>query len=221
MSSIYDEPIEWLSCKTELLRLFTEDEIKKALVDTGTTVRDLTYEEEFETVPPYQKPSVMVKDWHTGTVRRTMNYKGKEWETHEEARIQTWRVTAQYQSLSHGKIIHRLLSNRFKWFTEFTWNIYGFDYQKLENYEIYMKTTKAEGDTDNVGASLYVPLKALVDGDVEAIKKRHGDYMKWYYSDLGITGKEKREREKKYLAKALQPLQSPEAQKLFEYLKTN
>lgn len=74
--------------------------------------------------------------------------------------------------------IFKCLELMFPWFSSFRWDIYHLD---SENSDIYLKVDKKE--------SVYVPVKAIINKDINAIIKHHIDYFTEYYCWPGGWGK--------------------------------
>lgn len=220
------KPIEWLSCKEGLLKLgFSVKEIETAIKKSGLKVEDLTEIKDFQdqrTAEIY-KPHEIVKGWHTSSyirVYENVKIDGQyiQMEGYKTGQVIGVRVKNQYQGLKHEKVIRNLLEKRFKWFKNFKWEIYSFEYQDPENYEIYLKTGKN---------SLYVPLKALLKKDIKAIEDRNISYLTGYHKlgsyelnkNKGETLGQFKERKNKERKKALRVLNTPTTKRFFEILK--
>lgn len=80
------------------------------------------------------------------------------------------------------------------------WSLY--EMYNVDSYDIYLTT-------DN--GSLYVPIKALLNGDIDAIKNRLITYSKSYY-----VKKEDEDKREKMVA----PIHSDQAKRLFELINT-
>lgn len=87
----------------------------------------------------------------------------------ERVRCRVYRVKNQYQCTRHGAVILDLLYEMYPELKQFEFSAYEFnEYKGSLPYEIYPKN------------HIYTPLRALMSGDVEAIKKRNLDYAKSY-----------------------------------------
>jgi len=195
---------DWLP--EEWFDLFTKEETERAIKETGTTVDDLTDVEDL-TCTPYGDKKEQVEGWHWATVKDVKVIKGVAYEAWVRKQVQSWRLPARYQGLKHEKIIRRILKNRFIWFDTFKWEIY--ELSNAENYEIYMHTEYG---------TLYVPVKALLEGKPELIEERMKSYHKSYYNAAGYklnhkegeSFEEYKKRRKEEYKKALRPLESKE-----------
>lgn len=175
---------DWFNGTEHLIKMgFTFEEIEQAIFESGTTLKDLTEEKAFEgNLPTYHKRMSIIAESKPAYFTRYATVKGHTYERRERV-AGAWaiRVAAQYQSLKHEKVIRRLFENKFDWFDKFSWSIYDCS---RDEYEIYMNVTGKEGKlfADNSGKSLYVPVKALVEGDWTIIEERMTSYWKWYYN---------------------------------------
>ena len=86
----------------------------------------------------------------------------------ERAMCDVYRVRNRYQHLRHGKVVENLLYGTFPELREFKFSIYGYQYGPVDQYEIYPEN------------HIYTPLKALLEGNIEAIKERNLSYGKSY-----------------------------------------
>lgn len=239
--------IDYLTCRTQLNELGISDaEINKALDDLGMAKEDLC---DTHAVKSCRECYHKIKEFVNSGVGTFTAYKDG-YEKKYNANADFYLVPARYQGLRHGKIIHKILSNRYEWFELFTvdknykesetgewfdsigrlstkdlpekylnmtvkqvialsekknivrkksaWNLY--EMYEAKRYEIYLTTELG---------SLYVPLKALLDGDVDAIKNRQVNYAKTY-----TDSKEK-------ISKMIAPLDSKEAAILFNFMKSS
>ena len=79
-----------------------------------------------------------------------------------------------------GKLVKRCLELKYPWLTKFNISDYSITYfnstREYGNHLIYLYT-KQNGKSH----SIYMPLEALINGDIEAIKKCHTDYFTSYY----------------------------------------
>lgn len=112
--------IEWFNGTPELLKLgFTENEIQKAILDSGNDINSLTEIKGFQSFPSYFKRAEISQEsgykYFVEEYDRTGQYSRNVWKTGIGV-----RVPAQYQGLKHGDILFSLLSNKFEWFTSFS-----------------------------------------------------------------------------------------------------
>lgn len=111
--------------------------------------------------------------------------------------VQKCNIYRTYHTFQHtidGKVVETLLYQKYPELKEFEFTAYSMKYQNLDDYEIYPKM------------HIYVPFKALMNGDIEAIKDRNRKYAKSYNNGI-YTPKETEKR-----------LNSPEAQHLFDVI---
>lgn len=112
--------LEWFTGTKVLLNLgFTEEEIIKAITDSGNDMMSLTDSKGFKQIPQWVKTyQIMKESGHryyyeeydrSGQYKRTVTAIGME-----------LRVIAQYQGLKHGGILFALFSNKWDWFKSFT-----------------------------------------------------------------------------------------------------
>ena len=77
-----------------------------------------------------------------------------------------------------SKYLFKCLELMFPWFSSFKWDIYHLN---SENDDIYLKVDEKE--------SVYVPVKAIINKDINAIVRRHVEYFTGYYRWPGGWGK--------------------------------
>jgi len=99
-----------------------------------------------------------------------------EWEMTKQVPVHKWLVPNQYQHLEHKKIIAPAMHAIFPWLADFKLNIYNMDFRDNHDDEFYVQLSLAHKGH----SSLYVPYKAVLTGDVDAIIKRNSEYLKWY-----------------------------------------
>jgi hypothetical protein len=189
---------DWLTCKKEMNAVgITDDEINEAMLDLKMDIDTITDKEGYEFEPRWKGIFEIVKenyhyDRYDYKIIGGVEYEGK---------IPTVgflvRIPGKYQGLKHGKIVHRILEKRHKWFNLFKWSIYEW-YGGGNFHEIYM-------DTEN--GSLYVPIEAILKNQYALVESRMQDYFKAYRNN-------DREKVKKDIA----PLESSEAKLLRGYL---
>lgn len=80
-----------------------------------------------------------------------------------------YRVKNPYQHLHQAKVVEKLLYDTFPELKEFQFSIYGCQYNDRNAfYEIYPKN------------NIYTPFRALLEGNIDAIKNRNREYAKAY-----------------------------------------
>ena len=88
-------------------------------------------------------------------------------------------TTNKYDRWS-GKLLKRCLELKYPWLTEFNISDYSITYfnstRGYGNHFVYLHVKQNEKSR-----SIYMPLDALINGDIEAIKKCHTDYFTSYY----------------------------------------
>jgi hypothetical protein len=263
------EAIDYLKCKKSLNNLgITDEEISRALNELGYNKENLCDTIALqENRQPYQKPFEFIRKG-TSTFKEYTEVKGKEYIRDYTAPANFYRVSAQYQGLKHGTIIHKILSNRYNWFDSFYKNK---SYQESETAEYfdtigrlavkklpekYLNMTVAEllSLKDGVKISkkesawslyemhnedyeiylgtelgnLYVPIKAILNSNIELIKNRMTTYAMSYHDPKNLSGfalnhrgrtKEEYAADKqKDYENMIAPLNSKEAKLLFDFI---
>lgn len=92
-----------------------------------------------------------------------------------------YRVSYRYQSVTLGKIYKEALIREFPYLKDYKFEAYTPSYSSDFN-EIYIKLTYKDENGEDVTASLYTPVKALVEKNAMLIYKRHWDYNGNYYA---------------------------------------
>jgi hypothetical protein len=111
----------------------------------------------------------------TRTHYRFINSQG--WEKYADVPVERYTVPNQYQHNYQAQhIVKPAMLAMYPWLSEFKLSIYSIDFYKSGVDEFYVKLS----ETYSGHKSLYVPYKAFMEGDVEAIIKRNEDYLKWY-----------------------------------------
>lgn len=218
---------KWLNCEKDLLKIFSVEELEKALKESRLTEEDLTDVKDCEN-GCYYKPNKLIKPIHTSntiTVYKTVRVDGQfvSMEGYKSGSVETYRIPARYQGLKHERLIRKLLENKFEWFNKFKWEIY--ELSGLEHYEIYLKTSEKH-KSFKTKLSLYVPLVALIKKDIEAIKKRNVGYWGFYTNSSynlnkknGETLKKFQERKERENKEYLEVFNTKETIELFGLLK--
>ena len=86
-----------------------------------------------------------------------------------------------------GKLLKKCLDLKYPWLEKFKISEYSVhSYQDLDEHFVFLPIPDTEGKKDR---SVYIPLKALIEADVEAIKKCHTDYFTDHYRWPGGWGK--------------------------------
>ena len=86
-----------------------------------------------------------------------------------------------------GKLLKKCLDLKYPWLEKFKISEYSVhSYQDLDEHLVFLPIPDTEGKKER---SVYIPLKALIEADVEAIKKCHIDYFTDYYKWPGGWGK--------------------------------
>lgn len=132
----------------------------------------------------------------------------EEWkgEWHREYYANAYRVwvPSPYQH-NYGKYVKKCLELTFPWFAKFNWNVYSLD---KNNDWIYLDVDPQ--NKNKVHHSIYVPVSALFEKDINKIIETHTKYFKSYYGND--------ESRKEYLEEALSLLNSAEFKNLCKYL---
>ena len=112
--------------------------------------------------------------------------KGDGWERTVDKLCVGIICNTQYDFWS-GKLLKKCLDLKYPWLEKFKISEYSVhSYQDLDEHLIFLPIPDSEGKK---GRSVYIPLKALIEADVEAIKKCHTDYFTDYYKWPGGWGK--------------------------------
>ena len=86
-----------------------------------------------------------------------------------------------------GKLLKKCLDLKYPWLSKFGISDYSvYSYQDMDEHLVYLPIPDTEGKKST---SIYIPLKALIEADVEAIEKCHTDYFTDYYKWPGGWGK--------------------------------
>lgn len=118
---------------------------------------------------------------------------GRAYADYSNKKCAIYRTYHSFQQTIDGTIVLTLLYQKYPELQEFKFNAYAIDY-KTESYEIYSKN------------HVYIPFKALMEGDIDAIKTRNQTYAK-SYNNGDYTPNETEKR-----------LNSPETQHLFDVI---
>lgn len=182
---------KFLTCFEFLNQWFSEDEIIAATC-RNADMDDLTEEYNLPVGMkcPYQKSEFL------GTKQVTVreyDKRGREYLFGTKDMRDVYLIPNNAQgSLCHGKIILDLLYGRYPQLREFNFKAFGVDTRE-EFYEIYPEN------------NIYTPFRALMEKNIEAIKKRNIEYAQ--FDDFTLEKVEER-------------LASKEAEKYFDVIRT-
>lgn len=143
---------------------FDEREIVLACADSGLTERDLCSETNVE---PGAKCHYSEAEYLRTSFESVPQYDkcGRELAERKREKRDVYRVVNQYQHVRHGKVIQKLLYDRYPELEKFEFRFYGMD---STSYEIYPKN------------GIYVNFAAMMSGNVDAILFRNEEYCKGY-----------------------------------------
>lgn len=114
-------------------------------------------------------------------------FKGDGWERSVNKLCISIICSTQYDFWS-GKLLKKCLDLKYPWLEKFKISEYSaHSYQDLDEHLVFLPIPDTEGKKER---SVYIPLKALIEADVEAIKKYHADYFTNYYKWPGGWGKD-------------------------------
>lgn len=110
-----------------------------------------------------------------GTYHTFHNSEG--WEKSVFVTVDRYKVPHQHQyNYQAQHIVKPAMLALYPWLADFTLNIYSIHCHESGSNEFYVKLSREySGHT-----CLYVPYKAFMQGNVEAIIKRNEEYLKWY-----------------------------------------
>ena len=96
-------------------------------------------------------------------------------------------ICASPYDLWSGKLLKKCLDLKYPWLSKFCISDYSVhSYLDMNEHLVYLYIPDTE---EKKPRSVYIPLKALIERDVEAIKKYHTDYFTDYYKWPGGWGK--------------------------------
>lgn len=99
------------------------------------------------------------------------------WEKSVLVPVERYKVRNQYQhSYQAEHIVKPAMLTLYPWLADFKLSIYSIDFYEGRKEEFYVKLSREYSRH----TCLYVPYKAFMDGDVEAIIKRNEEYLKRY-----------------------------------------
>lgn len=135
---------------------------------------------------PYHKVYISLGKKHTHY--RFVNNQG--WEKSVATPVTSWQVPAQYQHTHQARHIVRPALHKLRpWLHAFRLHIYPMEFYQNRDQDFYVKlgANYWKGGFD----CLYVPIKAFLAGDVDAIIKRNETYFKDYTKDETVWGRMK------------------------------
>lgn len=110
------------------------------------------------------------------SVRYHSMHKGHQWERTEQEMCNAYLVPHHYQGLYHGEMIRAILTERFPWLEGYKTDIYELHFYDRASDCFYVRlSTSHQGH-----ASLYVPYKAFLALDADAIIQRTVGYLRSY-----------------------------------------
>lgn len=99
-----------------------------------------------------------------------------QWETTQRVNCNIYLTPYESQGLVHEKIIAPILKDRFPWLSDFKFHIYEMRGDDRNPDEFYITLSESKEGHQ----SLYVPYKALLSGNADAIIERNRTYMESY-----------------------------------------
>ena len=154
-----------------LKQFWSDDEILNACAACNITLDQICEE--------FKRPDYFGKDPNLEYIRtstesiKEYDKHGREYADPVRRLCHVYRVPYQYQGLTHGKVFLYLLYQKYPQLKKFNFEAYEFF---DDRYEIYPKT-----------CHIYVPFKALMDKDINAVKDRNLNYAKSYnYGDYTL-----------------------------------
>lgn len=131
----------------------------------------------------------------TPTLEKMEEWRG-EWHREYYSKAYRFWVPIPYTH-NFGKYVRKCLELTIPWFNKFTWNVFSID-----SYNDWIYLVCNPTDDIKVHTSVYVPVSALLNKDLDKIIQTHTNYFKSYYG--------KSEEYKEYLKQALSLLESDE-----------
>ena len=114
-------------------------------------------------------------------------YKSNGWERTVDKLCVGIICSSSYDFWS-GKLLKKCLELKYPWLSKFDISSYSVhSYQDMDKHLVFLSIPDTEREKPR---SIYIPLKALFEKDVEAIKKYHTDYFTDYYKWPGGWGKD-------------------------------
>ena len=106
-------------------------------------------------------------------------FKGDGWERSVDKLCIAIFKTRRYDFWT-GKLLKKCLELKYPWMSKFDISDYSVSYTSdLNNYDNHLVFLTVKKQDKKY--SIYMPLKALIEGDIEAIKKYHTHYFTEYY----------------------------------------
>ena len=105
-------------------------------------------------------------------------FKGDGWERSVDKLCIAVFIKGEYDFWT-GKLLKKCLELKYPWLESFKISEYSIGWGNFDSHLIYLNIFDKK-ETKN--RSVYIPLKAFIDRDVEAIKKYHTEYFTEYYS---------------------------------------
>lgn len=178
----------------KMKELFSKEVLEKALESLWFT--DITT---IEKVRENKINYFIKQDYEIVSLTPTLE-KMEEWrgEWHREYYSKAYRfwVPTGYEH-NYGKYVRKCLELTIPWFNKFTWNVFS-----INSYNDWIYLVCNPTDDIKVNTSVYVPVSALLNKDLDKIIQTHTNYFKSYYG--------KSEEYKEYLNQALSLLESDE-----------
>ena len=176
---------EYLRNYSKLVELFGQD-----LVDAGLMRYTMDQLCEVHQIPlqdawgrpaanvrnePWQKPFLCL-----GNKWTYYRFVKDGWEKLVRTPVTEWQIPSQYQEGHQAEYIVRpALHAKFPWLASFRLDIYAQYFYSNHDDDFYVNLGYGYW-INNSFNSLYVPLRAFMEGDVAAIVKRNQEYFKWY-----------------------------------------
>lgn len=112
-------------------------------------------------------------------------FKGDGWERYVDKLCISVFVKNKYD-LWTGKLLKKCLELKYPWLKFFKISEYSIGYGNFDEHLVFLSISNGENIKSK---NIYIPLKAFIDRDTEAIKKYHTDYFTNYYKWPGGWGK--------------------------------
>lgn len=120
------------------------------------------------------------------TTHPIKEFKGDGWERYVDKLCIAVFVKRKH-NIWTGILLKKCLELKYPWLDKFKISNYSIDYGDFDKHLVYLKVFDKKREKDK---NVYIPLKAFIEGDVEAIKKYHTKYFTKYYSWSGGWGKD-------------------------------
>ena len=112
-------------------------------------------------------------------------FKGDGWERSVDKLCIAVFIKGKYDFWT-GKLLKKCLELKYPWLESFKISEYSIGCGNFDKHLVFLNVSNGENTKPK---SIYIPLKAFIDRDVEAIKKYHTDYFTDYYKWPGGWGK--------------------------------